>query len=510
MREGEGSGDQPASAMPATLPGSVRRVRGRERATSSPLLAANAEESDACRYNALFLLVWTPAILAIPASITLASFGIYWAATDEDPERYVIAFVVSAALVLGTSLLRTNGSRVAIRAGGFAFCNGDATPTTEEGLRASVRRIVAQTGAPPTVVGSGWAQLIKRQPAKGTRLFLHSFVGRQPDGRWRSGTTIETVAKALLKEGGASGTTFGSHPTMDRITIGSWFSHANHGNTGDLSKGSSKSLKNARVLNMRTDEVTVMEYPQIRRLFDGLEEGLDPSDHAILDVAFQNLVPNHDVQKRGAIVDSPQTAADWLAPGAYLRVLFQGAARSYSIGVRWEDVYKQTTHRDPHFCSRFCLFTQVDVFSVVFGWHEPMSRYDGITSRYEANRWTPVVLLPIDSVAIVLLGIRNFEIIFKLDRVLDGNTLFSLSRSLIDLHKRIGGRSEIRYGGPAANAPVFLDCAVAKGHEKIFSLLRSRFGVTACALHPGKHTALSTAPLERVPVARMYGMEYGK
>ena len=113
---------------------------------------------------------------------------------------------------------------------------------------------------------------------------------------------------------------------------------------------------------------------------------------------------------------------------------------------------------------------------------------------------------PIETTVLIFLGIRNFEVIFQLGRVLDGNTLYELSQAMIALHKRIGGRSEIRYSRPGATTPIFLDCAVARGHGEIFAMLKSQFGVTRCALHPGKHVALSTAPIERVSLAEVYGM----
>lgn len=456
-------------------------------------------------YVAFFLLWWVPAILAVPASLTLLGLGIAWLVDDVDSvPRYAVAFGVAAALALYTILLRLHTPRVLIRAGAFpALCLGDATPTTEEALRSAVRKILARTGKPPTVVGSGWGYFLTREGAKGTRLFLHAFKGRQPDApqRWRSGTTIAEVSKTLLKE---EGVTFSSHPTMDYIGLGSWYARGNHGNTGDSSKGSSKSLRDARVLNMTTDTIERMEYPAIRRLFDGVG-GDDPAKYMILDMALQNLVPNDDIQKKGIIIDSPEAAAEWLAPGSHLRVCFQGAARSYALGIRWQEIYEETKHRDPHFGSRLGLYFQADICSVICGCHEPMSAFRGITSRYNANRWMPVIF-PIETVTVLLSGIRNFEIVFQLGKPLDGATMYAMIRSLIELHKVIGGRSEIRYSKSRATSPVYLDCAVARGSDRIFALLQERFGVTRCSLHPGKHTALSTAPLERVPLAETYGM----
>lgn len=457
-----------------------------------------------CAYTSFFVLFWIPAFLAIPVSIVLLGLGIYWVDRGEE-DRYIPAFCIAAVLLVYTTIVRLHGPRVRIRAGTFpASWVGDYTPTTEADLLEAVAKIVTTYGTPPTVVGSGWGFFLKHEGAKGRRIFLHRFKGRQPmdRSRWRTGTTIAEVARTLLKE---DAMTFPSHPTMDYISIGAWFAYGNHGNGGDLNSGSSKCLENARVLDMRTGIIETLEYPEIRRRFDGVNNAVG-SNYLILDVEFKNLISNADVQKRGLIIDSPETASEWLKPGAYLRVCFQGAARNYAIGLRCEEIYDPTTkHRDPHLCSRVCTYVQVDIFSVVLGWHEPMKKYTGIVDRYNANRWMPTVW-PLATIGVLLSGIRNFELVFLIGKPLDGNTMFKLILEMQKIHAVVGGRSEIRYGKARASTPVFLDCAVRHGAEKIFSMLRSVFGITETALHPGKHTHLSTEPLRRVPLCDVYGM----
>ena len=90
----------------------------------------------------------------------------------------------------------------------------------------------------------------------------------------------------------------------------------------------------ASVLDMRTGDVnTVASYAEMRRLFDGPQSAA----HCVLDVTFAEAAFTKDflIQKRGYVVDSAVTAAEWLKPGAYLRVLFVGAARDGHRAVPW-------------------------------------------------------------------------------------------------------------------------------------------------------------------------------
>ena len=78
-----------------------------------------------------------------------------------------------------------------------------------------------------------------------------------------------------------------------------------------------------------------------------------PRRYLIADVAFTNLVRDMDIQKRCIEIplDMEQTGIfhtqEWLDNGAYLRVCFLGAGRSVALGIRWEDKYLETSHRDP-------------------------------------------------------------------------------------------------------------------------------------------------------------------
>lgn len=444
-----------------------------------------------CAYNTYFVLVSGSVVLAVPGAITLLVLS--------HPERYVLGYVTCMILVLWTIVLRFHGSQVRIRAGAWpALCRGDITPTTENDLRSAILEIVKRTGNPPAIVGSAWGFFIKRYGPKGPRIFMHEYKGRDPfTKRWRAGTTIAAVARELK----ADGKTFPSHPTMDYISIAAFYGFANHGNGADDNIGSSKCLKNARVLDMRSGIVTIMEYPELRRTFDREHERF-----CILDLEFQNLVDNDNLQKKGIIIDSVQSAQEWIDDGAVLRVCFQGAARSYAIGVRWTRAPSGLKTDHPHFGSRFGMYAQADTCSVCCGWHEPIAWWKGVSSHYNANRWMPLVF-PIETVFTVLTGYRNFELFFRLPYALSGVTLYCLIESMIELHSQIGGRSEVRYGKQSPDTPVFLDCVFRHSFHRVFEMLNTKFEVLEVALHPGKHSDLDTTPIDRVTVARVYGME---
>ena len=306
--------------------------------------------------------------------------------------------------------------------------------------------------------------------------------------RWLAGTTIATVNKSLRKRD----MTLPSHPTMDFVSCGAWVAMSNHGNSADSFNDDEAAIKDVKLLDMRQNTTEIVSFKETRKRFSGARR----ADYCVVDVAF-NPVANVDVQKMGVVIDSPETAASWLAPGAKLRMAFLGAARSHAIGMRWSTPYSETTHRDPHCCGRFSTFLQVDVCSAVCGCIEPMSHFGGKTTLYDANRWVPPVL-PIMTVAVVIGGVRNFEVLFKLPEPLDGNRLFKLTNAGIAVHKRHGGRSEIRYGRPSANSVIYYDVSMSRGFGDVFQMLKDVMGVERVALHDGKFNSLSTAPLQRV------------
>tara|TARA_Y100000389_G_scaffold204704_1_gene259046 strand:+ start:518 stop:1915 length:1398 start_codon:yes stop_codon:yes gene_type:complete len=464
-------------------------------------------------YNTYFATIWLTNVLAIPVVVAMVIWAIGW---HWVPERLAIGLIDAAVGLVWIIYLRLHGPRVLMRAGAWpALCTGDYFPRTEEALVAAVTAVVNETGQPPVVVGSGWGFFLYRKGPKGRRIFLHNYKGLVPGTqRWRAGTTIAQANLFLKKKG----YTFATHPTMDYISLGSWFACSNHGNGGATAGKSSDALKNARVLNMAAGTIETLEYPEIRKLFDGKEA----FKYCIIDCEFaqDKLAQNSDVQKRGIKVDSPESAAVWLDPTQHLRLLFMGAARDHGIGIQWGPLYDASEyggvhgHRDPHCCQRWCSFFQVDVCSVIGGCYESaytevdgvkyLKNFTGVTTRYHANKWMPTVA-PWQTISVVLSGHRNYEIFFKLEEPLNGKTLWKLVSELIGMHKKFGGRSEIRHGAP--EGAICLDMSMNKNFIAPFRILKLEMGVDTVALHPGKWNdprEIRTRPwCRRVPIGEL-------
>ena len=485
-------------ALLSTEPAKTAR-QGKKHSKNQTTNAARPPRGGALAYQCYFALVWLPSILAIPTALTLA----IWSLTQyQSAPRLWIGLAIAAVLTIAALLMRTHASRTMIRAGAWpALCTGDYYPRTEEELRQAVRAIVKRTGGkPPTIVGSGWGFFLSRRGAVGPRNFTHRYTGLQEHDtqRWKSGTTIMALTRTLLKQNRVLQT----YPTMDHITLGSWFAMGNHGNGGPEAGKSSDAMVDARVLDMTTDRIERIKYKRLRELFDGS----DAYKYCVLDVRIGNTIENELVQKKGLIIDSEEAAADWLRPRSHLRLIFMGAARrDYGIGLLWLPIYdRKSDHYDPHLCSRFCQFVQVDAFSAACGCHEPMANFNGKISRFHANQWMPPTF-PLQVLFVMFAGYRNFEILFKLPGTkLNGANLWALMRAFMAMHQRIGGRSELRNGNE--EGIICMDMSLTRGFREPFELLHERFQVRWVSLHLGKWHDLSTHPCKKVSLSELSAM----
>lgn len=412
-----------------------------------------------------FLFFWTIAIAIVPGSIILAIFQYWW---------------WSLILALLALLSRTNTVRIAVRAGAFGTAP-TACPSAEilqmfRGLR-------------PTVVGSAWGFFLQRRTAKTPILSMRNFVGLATESAdswasedcWAAGTTIKEVLDSYEIEN----KTFPSHPSQDDITIGSWFATGSHGSGGDAGKSSSSVLHSVEVVCFNPPDILLFEhkdgdvYKKLRDIFDSPN-----SNHVITWVKFHNFVKNNIIQKKAFDVNNVVKARAWLDSGALLRVLFVGAARD-GLGIRWVEPYDLKAHTDPHCCSKCCTFFQADVCSACCGCKEDYTRWNGLTTLREANRWSPPII-PLETLIAVVGGYTNFELVFRVldDKGIDqmtGSLLEKMVRKLREMHMQIGGRAEIRYG----TGVVFWDMSLQRSFERPFQLLRD-LGVQRVALHPGK------------------------
>lgn len=461
-----------------------------------------------CGYAFYFVAVASTIVLCVPAALSVILVA---ALVDMEVWARVLLASSSLPMILFVWYMQNHKRRVQLRAAVWpAWCNTtDLVITSKNKSEKDVVQEVAafckekqlQYGRPPQPVGGGWGFWLKRAGPDGPRLFLYELKGKvrekdKKDSRdkWYAGTTIAAVNAELLRYG----QTLTAVPTMQYISIGSWFAQGNHGNNSYTHPGSEAIFKEATVMDMRTSETKpVSTYKELREKFDGEEAGAYVVLTVTIDVK-SGVVQNDYVQKRGIVIDSPSAAAAYLLPGAKLMLVFVGSARRHAVGLRWDLPYdSKRTHRDPHDCSVSCQFLQADLCSLYCGCIESMRNFTGTSTLANANTWVPH-LTALEEMTVVLLGWINFEIIFNLGGQLSGITLFRLTSSLSAMHYQHGGRSELRVSSFNTSI-VYVDVSLRKkSFSAPFAMLSSVFGTKEVALHNGKFTQISTAPCKRV------------
>ena len=326
-----------------------------------------------------------------------------------------------------------------------------------------------------TVVGQGWHYYLQRKSA-GRVLFTYNFTGRYVHNGveyWASGTLIGTIARYYRDRGLA----FWSMPSYENISLGAWLVDINHGSQGDLGKPSSYSF----------DMVDYVDGMGVVRQDRFKETG---SLGCVLGVSFSGLSKNIDLEKEALFATEDMTLEDvraWLAPSVQ-RVLFIGKR---AIGVVWR-YPGGAPHRDPHCCSRFCLWFQIDPWNVCCRCAlESRERFHSLVSLYHVNRFVPYIFPVMTLFACFHL---NYEVIVDMQGFDPSETIMSLYRGVRDL----SGRFEIRFG----RRYLFLDVSMTRDLELPLEVLRG-LGFTRYALHRGKYQ-VSYEGMERIPVSRMF------
>ena len=410
-----------------------------------------------------FLIFWLIHTLTIPIFIILLSMK---------------QLALSLIILLFLYMARTPMIRIIIRSG-----NCGKSPRACDSME-----LLSMFKEPPTVVGRGWGYFLMRKSANSPVLHMFNFTGRRTDGSWAAGTTIETVANYYKSQS----LTFPSHPGSDNITIGSWFASGCHGSCGDAGAPSSSVFKCAEVVCFDPPSIRNIEsYEMLRDIFDAYGHNC-----IITWIQFHKLWVNRTIQKSAESINSIESCKRWLSNDSILRVIFVGSARD-AFGIRWLDIYdKNVQHIDPHICSRCCTFLQADICSTCCGCREKNSKWNGITTLREANKWTPT-LWPFETLLTVIGGYKNFEIIFRVSKMTP-DILLEMLRKLRKMHKKMGGRTEIRF----MSQVFFWDVSMQHSFEMPFIELMA-FGVTRVALHMSKYNPrVNILPV--VPVGHIY------
>lgn len=469
-------------------------------------------------YEVRYTLTGLETVTAIPAAIALAVVAI--AVPGEALQRALLGTVAVLVLCCGI-WLRLHQQKVFRRSGSFLRlpCSGDFFPRTEEEFVQAVQAI-ASRGQLATIVGGGWGFYIKRQVARGPRIYTHRMTGAVPadDERWLAGTTIRAVTEHYRRSAKKS---FWSNPSMEFISLGSHLAFGNHGSSGDLGKPSSFAYSSARLVNLRDGSTKDLDgdgwKARLRDHFDPNQMAGKPPVWAVISVRInkQRLADSDQwLQKRMVRIENPATATEWLHDGAVLRILFVGAARARALGLRWEMPCSDTHHVDPHGVVRFSTWLQADVCSAACGLNERLGEaWSGKTKLYNANRWIPWIP-PIFSLVAVWLGVRNFEVVFRSEQLagsFGGAWLWSLIEQLHRFHSTAGGRSEVRWGGSLSDktsgSPVFIDVSLRDSStasiRRFFEML-SALGVARVALHAGKFDRISVLPCKQTALKEIY------
>ena len=347
-------------------------------------------------------------------------------------EQYILAIIL-----LGLGILaRLNP--IMLRAGVLCY----KAPRAKQTMRETIQNF--PDGEP---VGQGWGFFLQKRSPRNPVL-MHNLTG-QLDGYWLAGTTLETVIRYYKKKG----LVFPSHPSYTGISIGSAYACSNHGSGGDLNIGF-----RSTALRFATSQG-----------YSNTPKG------TIVGVAIDEtkLIPNRDLQQSAKILDSDDDWDWWLDSDSIVRVCFFGYAAP-PIGIRWTDG-PSVSHRNPHCCSRTCRYLQADICSVVCGCREPVRKWRATESYYEANRFVPRLSLEATLVASFYC---NYECIINTS---DKDLVKRLARALYKVHRRLGGRTEVRFSGDV----LFLDISTRKKHvQRVLNIVK---GFTPYTLHTGKY-----------------------
>jgi hypothetical protein len=428
----------------------------------------------------------------------------------ESPVAFFVLLGCAALVLLLRVRLSSAGARARILSGHSPFGCFSA-PRTPEALTAKLCAVWDDTGQRPSVVGSGWGWFIGRATAP-RPVFTHRLKGRfgkTSKTTFLAGTELRDAEWMLRK---AYGRTFWSTPTMQRISIGSWLGRSCHGNSGAAGKPSSYAAVRVYVIDMDSRASTARgpywdDYDTAKLLFDD-----SPERYAIVAVEFDTakMTPNKWLQKRKVEVGVQQHVPhgdllQWLTPDAVLRVLFFGSARNKGIGVTYvpyvagNPVEKRrecyccggmVPHVDPHDCSAACMSMQLDTCSFVCGCYEQATRnWRGIIKLSDANAFSPDPSWLGFPIIALLSGTVNYELIFLLSNDDEPSAIMrvqKLSNTLIGLHKRVWGRSELRIADPNGGL-IFVDCITSERNaRRVIEAIRPHVHNKTVALHSGK------------------------
>lgn len=328
-------------------------------------------------------------------------------------------------------------------------------------------------------VGSGWSLFLNK--GRYDTLCRETLpYGLLKNGRWGSATRIKDVQQILSKEN----KTLFSYPSIENGTLGGWIASGSHGSGGTLWK---PSIGKVNVFDRETGQSHDVD---ANTVFSKSKSIKDVERYLIIDV---EIIPHEDIWL-DKIVSKVSNIADcekFLNDESCLRMLQIG--RRGIMALIWIPSKNDLSHEDPHFFSRYGLYLQSDIFSIIQNsnarqkeWFdfpvEDIDNFKSNTKLSEANKYTPE-----PSLFTIPFGLlyKNFEI-FVFDISLSGEKLYTISNGISDLlTTEFSGRCELRCG----KTILFLDICLwythdhLKCYESIVNIVGKDYKKT---LHRGK------------------------
>lgn len=432
-------------------------------------------------YSSWFVGAWCWAFLAVPL---IPIFYIVALTSDSNAVSAVLSSLATLLLLYALYMRFWPRIKHQVRAGVFPLSLCDATPETEAELILACRN--AHQRGRLSVVSHAWSFYLAKSRPKGTRVWTLRYVGIKPNGRWKSGTALIQVKKALAKEGKA----LAHSPTMEFASLGSWIASIAHGHPGtDTPDGIFSWVKSARILHVPSGKITDDGPVELLQKFGvrALE-----GQYVVLDVAVKP-VENVTVVRGARVITGVDDCEYWLA-GTHVRIMFIGYFGA--LGIVWnrsDDL--DGLHEHPHCCAPFCFWVTVDALATVpCAWIGNLRRFDGWATLSNANGSINPPFYPIFSIWGQLCCIYNCEIYVSLTPT--PTQLLALVEDIRALHRKIGGRTELRLDAHT----IYFDMSFNSIFKftKYFEMLHRSHGVERAAQHSGKFRVDDLSPLKEV------------
>ena len=426
-------------------------------------------------YRWRFLCPWLFTMAIFATSLVLLPLAIHSFASH-NPERGTAYTTAAVAMLAFFIYARLPAQRLRLRIGiGFCGHSTDAAPATLRQLRSAAQSF-RQKGTQPTMVGGGWSNVLAWRTARGPCLLTRHLTGTVPgtdDTVWYAGTQLVDANRVLAKRG----LQLINVPSYGCVTMGAWVATMGHGMTGGKFTHGLLSVR-ARVLDLRTG-IETDDGPEM--LLEKFGRGAErAAQFLVLTIDIGNsptLVANGVALREGRWVRGVDDAAWALGKDAAMMVLFVG--RRKTLCLRWTP---QPIGAAPVKGGGALMDLQLALFATLGrGLGDPSGR--GRSEKLSAGVLLfDLYLYPIFIFFYLLLGIANFEV-YTSDVAIAPALLLSLATSLQPVHRKHGGRTEIRVLGKL----LFLDCfAYGRAGQRAMLATLSAHGVGKVALHPGK------------------------